>query len=190
MISPLVAVLHSDGPNPELADKMTLYSWLIGSWNLEVTEFLDDGSRRVRPALWNFGWVLEGRAIQDVWIVPPPGVGRIGNAVEKQNYYGTTLRVYNPDTDNWHIHYCDPVLQFHVTFTGRKAQNGIVQDGQLPNGNLVRWSFYDISADAFRWRGESSQDGGKTWRVKVEFICHRAVSDEQAEPGAALAKPL
>jgi hypothetical protein len=178
MISPLSAVLHSEGPDPALANKMTLYSWLIGSWNLEVTEFLEDGSTRIRPALWNFGWILEGRAIQDVWIVPRPGRERTGNAIEKQNYYGTTLRVYNPNTDTWHIHYSDPVLQFHVTFVGRKSPEGIVQDGQLPNGDRIRWSFYDISENAFRWRGESSPDGGKTWRVKVEFKCCRAVAEE------------
>jgi hypothetical protein len=48
---------------------MDLYGWLIGSSDLDVTRFLDDGSERRRQGEWHFGWALEGRAIQDIWIV-------------------------------------------------------------------------------------------------------------------------
>ncbi len=50
---------------------------------------------------WHFGWALEGRAVQDVWIVPPRGELRRGDAAANVNSYGTTLRVYDPDIDAW-----------------------------------------------------------------------------------------
>ena len=69
--SAFLNALHADGPAADREGKMDLYGWLIGSWELDVTRYLDDGSQLRISGEWHFGWVLEGRAIQDVWIVPP-----------------------------------------------------------------------------------------------------------------------
>ena len=89
--------LNADGPAADRAARMDLYAWLIGSWDLDVIEYHEDGSTRRRPAEWHFGWVLEGRAIQDVWIIPPRGL-RQGDAVMWDNT-GTMHRArpYDPD---------------------------------------------------------------------------------------------
>ena len=65
--------LSAAGPAPDRAAKMALYGQFVGSWELDVIEHRDDGMTRRRPGEWHFGWALEGRAIQDVWIVPPRG---------------------------------------------------------------------------------------------------------------------
>ena len=54
--------LGADGPAGDRGANMDLYGWLIGSWRLDVTRFLEDGTVRRRPGEWHFGWVLEGRA--------------------------------------------------------------------------------------------------------------------------------
>src|SRR5205809_8147501 len=90
--------LNADDPAAERDGKMALYGQFIGSWDLDVTEFKDDGTTRRRPGEWHFGWALEGRAVQDVWIVPPRGQ-RQGDAIALSNRYGTTLRVYDPAID-------------------------------------------------------------------------------------------
>ena len=100
--------LGAAGPAPDRAGKMALYGQFVGSWDLDVTEYRDDGTTRTRPGEWHFGWALEGRAIQDVWIVPPRGQ-RDGDAVAFSNRYGTTLRVYDPRIDAWHIQWTEPV---------------------------------------------------------------------------------
>src|SRR4029078_6927583 len=142
---------------------MCLYGWLIGSGELDVTRFLADGTRRRRPGEWHFGWVLEGRAIQDVWVVPPRGVGRQGDAAGNVNVYGTTLRVYDPRIDAWQIQWTDPVTQSYLSMIGRSEGRDIVQLGKSPDGNSIRWSFRDIARDSFVWRGEVSADAGATW---------------------------
>ena len=96
LASAFVAALIAAGPAPDRAGGVDLYGWLVGSWALDVTEFLDDGSRRRRPGEWHFAWVLKGRVVQDVWIVPPRGARGGGGEF---NYYGTTLRVYDPRID-------------------------------------------------------------------------------------------
>ena len=85
-----IGALQSSGPAPDRADKMKLYGWLIGQWTMDAVIHRDDGSHHRGPGEIHFAWVLEGRAIQDVWILP--GV-----------FYGTTLRVYDPGIDAWHI---------------------------------------------------------------------------------------
>ena len=40
-------------------------------------------------------------------------------------------------------------------------------------GNLIRWSFSEITAKSFRWRGELSADDGATWRLNVELFARR-----------------
>jgi hypothetical protein len=167
--------LDAAGPSADRGANMGLYGWLIGSWDLDVTGFQPDGTARRRPGEWHFGWTLEGRAIQDVWIVPPRGPGRAGDAATNVNSYGTTVRVYDPKIDAWHIHWLDPVTLSFFTMVGRKQGNDIVQLGKTPDGNLIRWSFSEITSNSFRWRGDVSENEGATWQLRVEFFARRTI---------------
>ncbi|HET8575680.1 MAG TPA: hypothetical protein VFO18_01180 [Methylomirabilota bacterium] len=174
--SPFLGVLHANGPAADRAGKMDLYGWLVGSWELDVTGYLEDGSKRRSSGEWHFGWVLEGRAIQDVWIVPARSAKREGDPAASSAYYGTTLRVYDPRIDAWHIQWTDPASQTYFTMIGRKRGEDIVQEGNGPDGSLIRWSFSEMAPKSFRWRGEVSADGGATWRLNVEFVARRVSS--------------
>ena len=156
-----IDALHTTGPAPDRVDKMKLYGWLIGRWTMDAIVHRDDGTQRQDVGQIHFGWVLEGRAIQDVWILP--GV-----------FYGTTLRVYDPGLDAWHILWSDPLRQFYTRQIGRAQGNDIVQEGTNEAGEAVRWSFTKITRDAFRWIGERSPDGGKTWQLQAEYFARRA----------------
>jgi hypothetical protein len=169
--SAFLDALGADAPATDRAGKMDLYGWLIGSWDLDITRYLPDGSKRERKGEWHFGWALEGRAVQDVWIVPPRGA-REGDAAANVNSYGTTLRVYNPRIDAWQIQWTDPVTQNFLSMIGRKEGDDIVQLGKNSDGHPVRWSFSDITPHAFTWRGETSVAKG-SWRLDVEFACRR-----------------
>jgi hypothetical protein len=152
--------LASDGPATDRADKMKLYGWLIGRWIMDATVHLDDGGRHQGSGEIYFGWALQGRAIQDVWILP--GV-----------FYGTTLRVYDPTLDAWHILWSDPVRRFYTRQIGRAQGDDIVQLGTNDAGEAVRWSFTAITPDSFRWTGERSGDDGKSWQLQAEFFARR-----------------
>ena len=89
-----------------------------------------------RPATDNgeihFGWVLQGRAIQDVWRVPgrkPPAP-----TIRRSLMYGTTLRIYDPGIDAWHIIWSDPVKQYYSRQIGRAEGDDIVQEGADADG--------------------------------------------------------
>jgi hypothetical protein len=168
----LLDALSATGPAPDRGGKMDLYGQFIGSWDLDVIEFRDDGTTRRRPGEWHFGWALEGRAIQDVWIVPPRGQ-REGDAAANSNRYGTTLRVYDPRSDTWQIQWTEPVTQTYLSMTGAAAGDDIVQLGGNAAGERTRWGFYEIKPDSFFWLGERSTDEGATWKRVVEFRARR-----------------
>jgi hypothetical protein len=141
MTSAFLEALGADGPSVDRTGKMDLYGRFVGSWDLDVRQFSDDGRERRRDGEWHFGWALEGRAVQDVWIVPPRGELRHGDATAKVNSYGTTLRVYDPDIDAWRIQWTDPVARSFLQMIGRADGDDIVQLGQRADGQLIRWSF-------------------------------------------------
>jgi len=153
--------LSSTGPAADRADKMSLYGWLIGDWRFDAVMHADDGARHTGEGEIHFAWVLEGRAIQDVWILP--GI-----------FFGTTLRIYDPGLDAWHILWSDPLKQLYTRQIGRARGRDIVQEGTADGGAATRWSFTEITPDGFRWTGERSLDGGATWQLQADFRARRA----------------
>jgi hypothetical protein len=164
-------VLPSEVISPDLSQNADLYGWLIGSWEVDLIDYDLGASPHKSKGEWHFSRVLEGRAIQDVFIVPVrgsrDGVGKEGNR------YGTTLRFYDPTIDAWRITWFNPVRTVKNELIARRKGNDIVQDGKLDDGTLMRWSFVDIKPDSFRWLGENSDDGGKTWVLGAEFLAKR-----------------
>jgi hypothetical protein len=157
--------LLAEGPAADRAEKMSLYGWLIGDWTMDCTLFLDDGTTQKGAGEIHFRWALEGRAIQDVWILP--GV-----------FYGTTLRVYDTQLDAWHIIWSDPLRPYYSRQLGRASGSDIVQLGTDADGTPTRWSFGNIKSDSFVWRGERSPDGGATWRLQAEFLARRSMESQ------------
>jgi hypothetical protein len=170
-------VLHSNGPSAELGDAAGLYAWLIGNWDARVIDYPDDGTKLEARGEWHFGWVLEGRAIQDVFIVPAVGL-RSQATPRKGNRFGTTLRVYDPSIKTWRITWINPVTNAQNRLIARKVGDEIIQDGKDDEGNLMRWSFREIHPNSFHWTGEESKDEGKTWHLGAEFFCTRMKSSQ------------
>ncbi|MCA6105680.1 hypothetical protein [Bradyrhizobium cenepequi] len=172
-MNPFLEALGAHGAATDRAGKMDLYGRFVGSWDLDVTHIAEDGTKRQRKGEWHFGWALEGRAIQDVWIVPPRGALRQADATANANSYGTTLRIYDGELDAWRIQWTDPVTRTFLQMIGRAERDDIVQLGTRPDGQLIRWSFSQITSNSFLWRGEVSADQGATWRLNVEFTARR-----------------
>ena len=156
-----IDALATTGPAPDRAENMALYGWLIGDWTMDATVYGDDGSAHAASGSIHFGWVLQGRAIQDVWILPG-------------FFHGTTLRIYDPGLDAWHILWSDPLKQYFTRQIGRARGKDIVQEGRNDAGEPTRWSFIDITPNAFCWIGERSLDEGATWHRQAVFHAHRA----------------
>jgi hypothetical protein len=120
----------------------------------------------------HFAWVLEGRAIQDIWIMPSLS-DRKRDFDRTNNMYGTTLRIWDPTIQAWRIRWINPVTGHEERQTGRKIGDEIVQIGARVDGTPTRWRFTAITQDSFHWIGEALEFDGKTWKIEGEFQARR-----------------
>lgn len=165
--------LLSNGPATEYAGKLMLYGQFVGDWIADAVEYAEDGTRKQSKWDIRFDWVLEGRAIQDLWITPVRGEDAV-SWHEPGNRYSTTIRTYDPKMDAWHIVWINPPGGYIIRQIGRSAGDEIVQMGEADsNGHKSRWVYRDITPDSFRWCNEKTADGGNTWKLVQEMIARR-----------------
>ena len=158
----MVTTLKAMGPHPSLGEQAKVFGRFVGTWEIEYTDFSKDGKVTHRSGELIVGWVMDGRAIQDLFIVYPSA------AHEDREVY-TTLRYFDPKSGTWRAAFIDPEHVSVARFTGGAVgYDRIVLDSQDFNGKQTRWSFNDIRPDSFVWREEESSDGGKTWRLQAE----------------------
>jgi hypothetical protein len=168
---PMLIALGASSADPERAEKMMLFGQFVGAWDLDVA-FFDRAGRETKryPAEWIFGWVLGGRAIQDVLIAPPrehasaPPPATTGT--------GSTLRYYDPKLDAWRVVFVGASSNEYAILTGRAVGDRIVLDGQ-EKGEYYRWQFSEITRDRFLWTGHISDDEGRTWWKEQEMVARR-----------------
>jgi hypothetical protein len=171
LANPMLETLRADAPDEALARKLRLYGQFVGSWDLAVEWHPPTGNVQRAAGEWHFAWVLEGRAVQDVWIFP----SRHARAVQPQPwaFYGSTFRWYEPAIDAWHIRYFEPTRPFEMRQLGRAVGADIVQVGEDHNLIRRRWRFVEIAERSFRWQGHASWDRGESWTLELEMQARR-----------------
>jgi len=166
----LIGALHVDGPAGEHAEELMLFGRFVGSWELEWRGTNPDGSPATMSGELHFGWVLAGRAVQDVWIVP--GRGQPGEGRPPLAFHGSTIRFYDRSIRAWRSTWIEPVNGRVRRFVGRPVEGEIVLLSDEDDPQL-RWRFTDIAPDSFVWRAEISHDGGATWAFDEEMHATR-----------------
>jgi hypothetical protein len=168
----LYSAMAATGRSPEIPETADLYGWLVGSWELDVVYYRVDVAGRGLTGEVHCGWVLEGRALQDVWIMPARA-DRDGYHDTQMNMYGTTLRVWDPSIEAWRITYMNPMTGQVDRLIGRGIGRDIVQIGSHADGTPSRWTFTEITQNSFHWTGESLMADGRTWKLGAEFRARR-----------------
>ena len=172
----LGTVLMASGRSPDIPDEFDLYGWLVGSWELDIVGYDDDGHVIHSIGEAHVAWVLEGRAIQDVFINPRRS-DRSPASLEFANWYGTTLRIYDPSIHAWRVYWFNPHDGIRAELIGRRCDRDLLQEGTFPDGTPIRWTFSQITRDSYRWRGERLEPDGKAWQLQVEFLGKRMTSE-------------
>jgi hypothetical protein len=164
--------LVAGGPHPSLGAHGETYGRLIGSWLGQVDNHMLDRPAPSASVEVHFAWVLAGRAVQDVWITPA-GADRKANAGATLDWYGTTLRVFDPTSEAWRTVWTDPVSQLRIELVGRRQGADIVQLGTR-GGRPIRWTFSDVRPESFSWQGHILNPDGKTWELEVDIRFRRS----------------
>lgn len=135
--------------------------------DVEYADFLKDGTTLHRTGKFMAGWIMDGRAVQDLWIVDPWGKHK-----EREVY--TDVDYFDAKSRAWHAIFVDPQDGSVDRFTASEVENNclVLETKDLGSGE-TRWSFNDIRPDSFVWRDEGSSDGGKTWKLRSEYHMRR-----------------
>lgn len=176
-------LLAAAGPHPDLGGQARLYGQFVGSWEV-ANRYVDDagGAWRENSFEWAFGWVLDGRGVQDVIRVPPEQMPS-GNAG-----IGTTIRVHDPRIGAWRVSWSGATTGQFCTLIGKAHGDEIWQDGTGTDARPIRWNFSEITPESFRWRGYVSDDGGATWKLEQEMRARRR-SSSGLDPASAPRRP-
>ena len=152
--------LNAKCASDDLKDKLMLFGQFVGDWDIvECRNLKEDGSWENSKGEVHWGWILGGRAIQDVWMSVPD--------------MGTTVRFYDPKIDAWRSTWISPTQGVVREFIGREVGEEIVLETKDSDGKPMNWIFYDIQKDSFRWRAERSSGSGKTWKITEEMLIVR-----------------
>jgi hypothetical protein len=165
--------LAAPGRSREIPEASDAYGWFVGDWELEVRHYwgIDVAARRIKGEV-HARWVLEGRVIQDVWIMPRRSE-RTAELDKRMNVYGTTLRVWDPTIAAWRITWINPAGDHYEQQIGRRSGKDVVQIGARRDGTPTRWTFAEITPDSFHWLGEALEPDGRTWKLEGEFRARR-----------------
>ena len=162
-----IAGLPALGPDPKLAAKLALFGQFVGDW--EITEWRNqeaDGSWKTGRGELHWRWILEGRAVQDVWAVIDEDTGQ-------PVPIGTTVRFYDPRIDAWHSVWISPTNGVVRPFVARQVGDEIVLEGKSARGNPLHWIFSEITSTSFRWREEELRAPPSGWVMDEEMRIRR-----------------
>ena len=162
----MVAALAASRPHPSLGNEARAFDRLVGVWDCDFSFRLADGRVRHKKGELLFGWVMDGRAIQDLWIGYPTGD-------QKERTIGTTIRFFDSALKQWRVVFVNPQFNYVVTTQGGLEGERIVLRGLDSDGLPIRWTFSEMKPESFHWQGEKSRDGGKTWMVEEDHHMKR-----------------
>src|SRR5919109_2616277 len=115
----MINVLRSPSPNPALGDEAQTFGRLVGTWDADFSFRREDGTVYHKKGEIHFGWVMDGTAIQDLWIgYPSDG--------QKERSIGTTLRFFDPKLKQWRIVFISPQANYVVVAQGGREGERIV----------------------------------------------------------------
>ena len=157
-------LLFADEPAAKHKDKLMLFGQFVGDWEFEGSNYDGTGVRSTDKGEIHFGWVLQGRAVQDLWIEREISDNR-------PKVYGSTMRFYDPSIDAWRITWMEPGYGVVTSLIARTVGEEIVLEGKDTGGASIHWIFSQIKPNSFHWRAEKLM--GDTWKIYEELDARR-----------------
>jgi len=167
--------LPAHGPAPDLRDELRQFGQFVGDW--DIVERRSPMNRLRAPGEVHFNWILEGRAVQDVW-------GSVDPRTHRLVPWGTTVRYYDPHLGAWRSTWIAPRQKAVRRFIGRPVGRTIVLQEEDRGVRTERWVFSDIRPNSFRWNALKRARAGGPWRVVEEMHIRRRRAARRGRRGA------
>lgn len=131
---------------------------LVGEWDFDWIYDINGDNYKVQKGEWIFSRVLNGTAIQDLFIVPSRAERKRLNMPDAE--YGTTIRMYNPETREWEAYYT--CIGEYTRLTARKTGDKIELTEK--NKGRMKWVFSEMTQDSFHWQNIVLNENGQ-WEL-------------------------
>lgn len=155
-----VKALISNERNDMIPKELDWFGDLVGEWDIIWTSRMRSQSPKTEKGEWIFSRVLNGCAIQDLFIVLSREERVRLNMPNAE--YGTTIRMYRPDLKLWEIYYT--CIGEYIRLSANKDGDKIVLTEQ--SGNM-KWVFSDICETSFHWQNIRKNETG-IWEVECD----------------------
>ena len=161
---------------PELADVDDIFGFLVGSWQLEAVLYDAKGNMQRSKGELHASWVLEGRAMQDLFIFPRRADRKSGVPTGGDRY-ATTIRTYDPTLKAWRVNFINPAApETSAQLIARRKEQGIEMEGKLSDDTPIRWRYVTVELTRFHYTAEKRGDHD-TWQLYLELFGVRSVGD-------------
>lgn len=168
-----LGALASSARSPELDDVDDLFGFLIGSWEIDAVLIDANGLARRTQGEVHASWVLEGRAIQDLFIFPQRG-DRTPGARASGERHATTIRTYDRRRTAWRVAFINPAAaETSAELIARRDGDAIAMEGQRADGVPIRWRYPSATERSFRYAALELSADRQTWRTYLEIFGKR-----------------
>ena len=154
--------------NPDAPPQLSDFAEMVGQCECKSVQRNPDGTwQDTLQMRWQFKYILNGLAIQDeTW--------------RENGFYATSIRQFNKDSLNWVVSYYSSkfVTNTVSVWTGNREGDEITlkMPQKSPQGydGFNRLTFYKITNQGFRWRGEWLDLTGKViypfWNIECRKL--------------------
>lgn len=147
-----LTLLLSNERNSDIPEEDDFFGKLIGDWKFDMLANPNTEQEHHVNGEWVFRRVLDGMAVQDIFLCPARGERPNGGE------YGSTIRYYNKKTHTWNISYSCNEGTVHLE--AKKENNKIVLTEI--NEKRLKWTFSDITETTFTWTSTNLNEKGDT----------------------------
>ncbi|WP_422861807.1 hypothetical protein [Flagellimonas sp. W118] len=143
---------------PTLTDH---WGQLVGNWDIEVE--IVNSSGEITQSFngeWNWFYVMNGMAIQDVFILP-----KREDAKDQNSFYGIGLRIYNEKLNKWQTAYMDTSNKQMDTGEAISTNEKIILIETNEKDEKIRITYFDFQDNTFKWQQEVFNEDRKVWQI-------------------------
>lgn len=153
----------------DISEADDIFGFMIGSWDVDAVLHDADGQHQTVKGEVHATWVLEGRAIQDLFIFPRR-IDRAANIPVRGDRYGTTIKTFDRHLDAWHVNFINPADDHtSAALIARRHGRDITMEGRLSDGTPIRWRYDSITSTSFHYTAERLGTDGRSWRIYLEL---------------------
>lgn len=156
-MSEFVKALMSVNRNDAIPEEDDWYAPLLGDWDFDYSE----PNGRLVKGEWLFRRVLDGMAIEDLFICPSRATKDTNPQPDGE--YGAAIRMYDKERRCYDMTY---VCSKYTTRLEVHKENGKIACTLLED-KTSKWVFDEITDNTFHWQNVTVLDNGE-WCVNCE----------------------